>query len=79
MGTSAQMQPRSKPTWLNCPEVPEEVDTAAMFRRGRENSRCFLKVRVGRKGSLTRSSYSLKSSGRKEKLSSTERYSGQWA
>ena len=70
---------KSNPTSLNWPEVPEEVDTAAILHRGRENSRCFLKVSVGRKGRFSRSAYSRRSSGRKEKLSSTARYFGQWA
>ena len=41
---------KSKPISLNRPEVPEEVDTAAMRRRGNENSRWRLNVTVGRKG-----------------------------
>ena len=57
----------------------DDVDTAAIFRRGRENSRCCLKVSVGRKGRRSRSPKSRRSSGRKEKLSSTARYSGQRA
>lgn len=36
MGTSAQMQPRSKPTWLKVPLVPEEVTFITIRRRGME-------------------------------------------
>ena len=37
MGTSARMQPQSKPTRLNFPLVPDEVTRRAIRRSGMEN------------------------------------------
>ena len=56
MGTSAQMQPRSKPTWLKVPLVPEEVTFITIRRRGMEKRAWRLKNRVGSMGTRTRSS-----------------------
>lgn len=50
MGTSAQMQPRSKPTWLKVPLVPEEVTFITIRRRGMEKRAWRLKNRVGSMG-----------------------------
>ena len=79
MGTSAQMQPRSKPTWLKVPLVPEEVTFITIRRRGMEKRAWRLKNRVGSMGTRTRSSMVRSWSGEKPWCSAMARYWGQRA
>ena len=65
MGTSASIQPQSKPIWLNLPLVPEEVTFMATRRWGMEKRALRLKKRGGRTGSLARSSMVRSASGEK--------------
>ena len=65
MGTSARMQPQSKPIWLKEPLVPEEVTHMAMRARGMEKTAWRLKNRVGSTGTRARSSGARSCSGEK--------------
>ena len=56
MGISAKMQPQSKLTRLKLPLVPEEVTFLGVRHSGMEETWCRLKNKVGRRGSLAKSS-----------------------
>ena len=77
MGISAKTQPQSNPTRLKLPLVPEEVTFMAILHSGMEETWCRLKNRVGRTGSLARSSIVSRQSGEKPSAWQISRYSGQ--